>query len=77
VERQLAQRPKIEVPAITLYGADDSLGRAPAETPPRELADFPKLITRRVVQGSGHFMPREKPEAVSAAILEVLGAQRG
>jgi pimeloyl-ACP methyl ester carboxylesterase len=72
VEHQLAQRPKITVPTITLYGADDSLGRPAPETPPREKADFPTLIARRVIQGSGHFMPREKPDAVSAAILEVL-----
>ena len=72
MERQLAQRPKIEVPTIVLHGADDALDRAPAETPPAERALFTKLVTRRIVAGSGHFMPREKPDAVSAAILEVL-----
>jgi pimeloyl-ACP methyl ester carboxylesterase len=34
------------------------------------------LVARRIVAGSGHFMPREKPEAVSAAMLEVLAAAR-
>jgi pimeloyl-ACP methyl ester carboxylesterase len=29
-------------------------------------------VARRVVAGSGHFMPREKPEAVSSAMLELL-----
>jgi pimeloyl-ACP methyl ester carboxylesterase len=72
VEHQLAQRPKIQIPAITLYGADDSLGRAPAN----EQASFTTLVARRIIAGSGHFMPREKPDAVSAAILEVLAAAK-
>jgi len=76
LERQLAQRPKIEVPTIVLHGADDALDRAPAETPPAERASFPSLVARRIVAGSGHFMPREKPEAVSAAMLEVLAAAK-
>jgi pimeloyl-ACP methyl ester carboxylesterase len=76
VERQLAQRPKIEAPAIVLHGADDSLDRAPVETPANEKASFSSLVARRIVPGSGHFMPREKPEAVSSAMLEVLSASR-
>lgn len=76
VERQLAQRPKIEIPAIVLHGADDALDRAPAETPPAESASFTQLIARRVVAGSGHFMPREKPDAVSSAMFEVLAATK-
>jgi pimeloyl-ACP methyl ester carboxylesterase len=57
-----------------LHGADDSLDRAPAETPAGERASFKSLIARRIVAGSGHFMPREKPDAVSAAMLEALAA---
>lgn len=76
IERQLAQRPKITVPTIVLHGADDSLDRAPADLPPNERAAFPALIARRIVTGSGHFMPREKPEAVSAALQEALAATR-
>jgi pimeloyl-ACP methyl ester carboxylesterase len=72
VEQQLAKRPKIDVPAIVLHGADDYLDRAPAELPPAERASFTSLIARRIVAGSGHFMPREKPEAVASAMLEVL-----
>jgi pimeloyl-ACP methyl ester carboxylesterase len=76
VEHKLAERPKIEVPTIVLHGADDSLDRAPAETPAAERASFTSLIDRRVVAGSGHFMPREKPNTVSAAMLEALAATR-
>jgi pimeloyl-ACP methyl ester carboxylesterase len=75
VEKQLAARPKIEVPTITLYGADDTLGRAAAENP-AERNSFPALVARRVVAGAGHFLPREKPEAVSSALLEVLEASQ-
>lgn len=76
VERRLAERPKIEVPAIVLHGADDYLDRAPAETTPGERASFTKLMARRVIPGGGHFLPREKPEAVSSALLEVLAASK-
>lgn len=75
-EMQLARRPKIEVPVIVLHGADDSLGRAPANVTPAERAVFPSLVARRIVAGSGHFMPREKPSAVSGAVLEVLASAR-
>ena len=74
VEHALAARPKVEVPTIVLHGADDALDRAPAEATPAEKASFTKLVARRIVAGSGHFMPREKPEAVSGALLEVLAA---
>ncbi len=75
-EHTLAQRPKIEVPTIVLHGADDALDRAPVEATAAEKASFPKLLARRIVAGSGHFMPREKPDAVSAALLEVLAATK-
>jgi pimeloyl-ACP methyl ester carboxylesterase len=71
IEQRLAQRPKINVPTITLYGADDGIAR-PAADNPNERNQLPALIARRVIPGAGHFLPREKPEAVSSAILEVL-----
>jgi pimeloyl-ACP methyl ester carboxylesterase len=74
VERRLAQRPRIEMPVITLYGDSDGLGlRAPEES--AERVQFPKLVDRRVIPGAGHFLPREKPDAVSSALLEVLRAK--
>jgi pimeloyl-ACP methyl ester carboxylesterase len=72
MERKLAERPKIQVPSITLYGADDALARPAPEATPAERAVFTTLVARRVVAGAGHFMPREKPEAVSGALLELL-----
>ncbi|PYR29047.1 MAG: alpha/beta hydrolase [Acidobacteria bacterium] len=75
LERQLAERPTIEVPSIVLYGADDGLGPPPADTP-AERVSFTSLVARRVVTGAGHFLPREKPSAVSSAMLELLDATR-
>ena len=74
VEARLATRPKIQAPSITLYGAEDGIARPPVEPPPAEQAAFEKLIARRVVPGVGHFMPREKPDAVSSALLELLAS---
>ena len=76
VERRLAMRPKIEVPSIVLFGADDGVGGPPAADSPGERAVFTSRIARRVVPGAGHFVPREKPEAVAAAIVDVARAAR-
>ena len=70
-ERRLAQRPRIDAPTITLYGGSDGLG-APAAQNPNEGSTFARLVARRVVDGAGHFMPRERPDAVSGALLELL-----
>jgi pimeloyl-ACP methyl ester carboxylesterase len=71
IERRLAQRPRIEAPAITLYGGSDGLG-APAAQNPNEGSTFATLVARRVIDGAGHFMPRERPDVVSGALLELL-----
>lgn len=76
VERKLAERPKIEVPAAVLYGADDLLVRAAPEATAAEKTSFPNMHVRRVIQGAGHFLPRENPEAVASAMLEVLAGSR-
>jgi pimeloyl-ACP methyl ester carboxylesterase len=72
MEQQLALRPKIAAPSILLYGANDPLARPGPEVTPAERAVFPALVARRVIPGAGHFLPREKPEAVSTALLELL-----
>jgi pimeloyl-ACP methyl ester carboxylesterase len=71
IERQLAKRPRIDAPTITLYGGSDGLG-APAAQNPNEGATFAKLVARRVIDGAGHFLPRERPEIVAGALLELL-----
>jgi pimeloyl-ACP methyl ester carboxylesterase len=72
MEQQLAQRPKILAPSILLYGATDPLARPSPDATPAERALFPSLLARRVIPGAGHFLPREKPEAVSSALLELM-----
>jgi pimeloyl-ACP methyl ester carboxylesterase len=76
IEAQLAMRPKIQAPSITLYGGDDGIRAPSVESPPEERAVFEKLIARRVVAGVGHFMPRERPDAVSSAMLELLASTK-
>ncbi|HTC87345.1 MAG TPA: alpha/beta hydrolase, partial [Bryobacteraceae bacterium] len=72
MEKELAKRPKIAAPSILLYGATDPLARPGPDVTPAERAVFPALVARRVIARAGHFLPREKPEAVSTALLELL-----
>jgi pimeloyl-ACP methyl ester carboxylesterase len=74
MERQLGESPKIAAPSILLYGDGDPLVRPAADVTPGERKVFPALVARRVVKGAGHFLPREKPETVSSALLELLKA---
>jgi pimeloyl-ACP methyl ester carboxylesterase len=71
IEHQLAARPMIDVPTIVLYGADDGVAR-PAADSPAERAPFTRLVARRIIAGAGHFLPREKPQAVTSALQELL-----
>ncbi len=74
VEKKLAERPKVDVPTVLLYGGDDGTGRAAADVTPLEREKFPKLVARRIIEGAGHFLPHEKPAEVAAGILESLKA---
>jgi pimeloyl-ACP methyl ester carboxylesterase len=75
MERQLSQRPTIATPSVVLYGANDGVAPPPADTP-AERALFPGRVGRQVLAGVGHFLPREKPDIVSSAMLELLGGTR-
>lgn len=76
MEARLAERPAIAAPVITLYGADDGVAPPSREASPAERTVLPQLMARRVVQGVGHFMPRERPGVVSMALLELLRASK-
>ncbi len=71
VERRLAESPPILVPSIVLRGADSGLG-APEQDPSGDQERFPQLVARRIVTGAGHDLPVQRPDAVSAALLELL-----
>jgi pimeloyl-ACP methyl ester carboxylesterase len=75
-EQQLARRPPIAVPTIVLHGGDDGFGRQAAEITAAERAILPKLVDKRIVEGAGHFVPHEKPDAVASALLDVLAATK-
>jgi pimeloyl-ACP methyl ester carboxylesterase len=75
-EKQLAARPPISVPTIVLHGSDDAFGRPAAEITAAERATLPELIDKRVIEGAGHFVPHEKPEALTSALLDVLSATK-
>jgi pimeloyl-ACP methyl ester carboxylesterase len=72
VERRLAARPPISVPVIALHGADDAFGRPSAEITDADRATMPHLVDKRIVEGAGHFLPHEKPEAMASALLDLL-----
>ena len=71
VEQQLAQHPKIQVPSIVLYGANDGVALKPPDSAV-DRALFTSLVAREVYPGAGHFLPREKPDVVSSAVLKLL-----
>ena len=70
-EQQLAEHPKIRVPTITIYGANDGVGLKPPDLV-ADRARFTSLIAQEVVAGVGHFLPREKPGVVSSSVLRLL-----
>ena len=72
VERRLAERPPITVPSRVLHGAEDTVD--PPRRSESHMALFPAGTERRVVAGSGHFLPREQPAAVAGAIRELLAS---
>ncbi len=74
MERVLAKRPRIDVPTIVLYPTDDGVTGPPSKSDAGDKATFSQLVDRRIVQGAGHFMPREKPQAVASAMVDVLRA---
>ena len=71
VERRLAERPPITVSAIVLRGNDSGFGR-PSADPSGDQRRFTNLVARRIIDGAGHDLAPQRPEAVSDALLELL-----
>jgi pimeloyl-ACP methyl ester carboxylesterase len=74
VERRLAARPTVDVPAIVLRPGATGLGGPPSPDPSGDRERFTNLIARRIVGGAGHDLPTHRPDAVSDALLELLAA---
>jgi pimeloyl-ACP methyl ester carboxylesterase len=70
IERQLAAQPKIAVPTIALQGEAD--GVHPAESSEHHATYFTGRYQCRLLPGVGHNPPREAPQAVADAILELI-----
>jgi len=74
VERRLAARPTIDVPAIVLRPGATGLGGRPTGDAPGLRQQFTKLVAQRIVAGAGHDLPAHRPDAVADALLELVSA---
>jgi pimeloyl-ACP methyl ester carboxylesterase len=72
LERQLAKRPRVEVPTVLLYGTEDGTAGPPSTDATADHANFATLVSRRIIAGAGHFLPRENPQAFARAVLDSL-----
>jgi pimeloyl-ACP methyl ester carboxylesterase len=70
IERRLAAKPKISVPTIALQGEAD--GVLPPEGSRNHAAFFSGPYQWRVLPRIGHNPPREAPQIVADAILELI-----
>ncbi len=66
VDARLRSSPPVPVPTVMLHGADDG-ATLPASSEGKERY-FPGGYTRRIVPGAGHFIQRERPQAVVDAV---------
>lgn len=73
IERRLAERPTVDVPAIVLHPGASGLGGRPSDDPTADRQRFTQLVARRIVDGAGHDLPAHRPDAVAEALLELLG----
>ncbi len=69
LEARLAAQPTIAVPTIVLHGEDDGVG-SPAGSIPRDKL-LTGLIERRQLPLAGHFLSRENPDDVVAAVVRL------
>jgi pimeloyl-ACP methyl ester carboxylesterase len=74
IERRLALRPKIAVPTVVLHGAADEVDLPVLSE--NDAAQFTASYRREVVPVAGHFFPREAPQKVADAVLELIAQTR-
>jgi hypothetical protein len=73
MERRLAERPTVDVPAIVLRPGATGLGGRPTGDAPGLRQQFTRLVAQRIVEGAGHDLPAHRPDAVAEALLELVG----
>jgi pimeloyl-ACP methyl ester carboxylesterase len=71
IEQQLAAQPPITVSTISLDGDDGGFG--PADRSLEERAHFTGWYEQRILQGVGHNVPQEAPDAFASAVLDLVG----
>jgi pimeloyl-ACP methyl ester carboxylesterase len=71
LEAVLAAQPAIQVPTIVLHGEADGVG-SPASSIPRDRL-FTGEMTRHLIPRAGHFLSRENPGDVVAAVVRLAG----
>lgn len=69
LERRLAQLPPITVPTVTLDGRED--GVTPWTDGTSSQQHFTGPRRHHVVDGAGHSLPQERPDAFASAVREV------
>jgi pimeloyl-ACP methyl ester carboxylesterase len=70
IETALSKQPKIAVPTITLCGADDGVSIIPSKE--QDASHFLGHYEYRMLQGVGHNIPQEAPDASTKAILDLM-----
>ena len=71
IEAALAALPPITVPTIVLHGEADGVG-PPASSIPRDRL-FTGEMKRHLIPRAGHFLSRENPDDVVAAVVRLSG----
>jgi pimeloyl-ACP methyl ester carboxylesterase len=71
IEKLLAARPPITVPAIVLRANESGFG-PPTQNPGGDRARFTNLVDRILVDGAGHDLPAHRPDVVVDALLRLL-----
>lgn len=67
--RKLVGEPPVTIPTIVLHGTED--GATLADSSANKEKHFTDFYERRVLDGIGHFVQRENPRAVAAAVRKL------
>ncbi len=68
LEQRLEAHPKITVPTLVLHGEQD--GASLPSSTGQQASSFSASYRRETLRGVGHFIPRERPEAIIAALVD-------
>jgi pimeloyl-ACP methyl ester carboxylesterase len=72
LEQLLVTGPPIGVPSLVLHGSADAVHLPDRSLP--TMGRFPASTERRLIDGAGHFVPREAPKTVADALVELVDA---